>query len=63
VICAAVEYHGGTQQQALASIEEKIRCNTIEVLEGVKNEGWPPREAAIRLARRRIEEAQTYRRA
>ncbi|HXZ86307.1 MAG TPA: Glu/Leu/Phe/Val dehydrogenase, partial [Myxococcota bacterium] len=28
VICAAVEYHGGTQAQALATIDEKIRANT-----------------------------------
>jgi glutamate dehydrogenase (NAD(P)+) len=62
VICAAVEYHGGTQQQALTTIEEKIRNNTAEVLERVKNEGLLPREAAIRLARSRVEEAQSYRR-
>ena len=29
VICAAVEYHGGNQAQALATIEEKIRLNTV----------------------------------
>ena len=27
VICAAVEYHGGNQEQALATIEEKIRLS------------------------------------
>jgi glutamate dehydrogenase (NAD(P)+) len=62
VICAAVEYHGGTQQQALATIEEKIRSNTAEVLAQVKYAGLLPREAAMRLAGSRIEEAQSYRR-
>jgi glutamate dehydrogenase/leucine dehydrogenase len=32
VICAAVEYHGGTQHQAMRTIEEKIRANTAEML-------------------------------
>jgi glutamate dehydrogenase/leucine dehydrogenase len=62
VICAAVEYQGGTEQQALATIEEKIRHNTTEVLAQVKHAGLLPREAAIRLARQRVEEAQSYRR-
>lgn len=63
VICASVEYHGGGQAQALAAIEEKIRANTTAVLEGVKRDGLLPREAANRLARSRVEEAQSYRRA
>jgi glutamate dehydrogenase (NAD(P)+) len=62
VICASVEYHGGTEQQALAAIEEKIRSNTAAVLERVQHENLLPREAAIRLARSRVEEAQSYRR-
>ena len=33
VICASVEYHGGTQKQAFETIEEKIRENTHAVLE------------------------------
>ena len=36
VICASVEYHGGTQAQALQTIEEKIRANTEEVLANAK---------------------------
>ena len=31
VICAAVEYRGGTQAAALEAIAEKIRSNTAEV--------------------------------
>ena len=33
VICASVEYHGGTQRRAFEAIDEKIRENTREVLE------------------------------
>lgn len=57
VICAAVEYHGGNQQQALATIAEKIRQNTQETLDLAKRENLLPRQAAIKLARSRIEEA------
>ncbi len=62
VICAAVEYAGGTEQQALATIAEKIRTNTAAVLARVTDEGLPPRVAAIQLARARVEEAMGYRR-
>jgi glutamate dehydrogenase (NAD(P)+) len=62
VICAAVEYHGGTQSQAMATIEEKIRSNTSEMVERMKTENIVPREAAIQMARRRVEEAMQYHR-
>jgi glutamate dehydrogenase/leucine dehydrogenase len=62
VICAAVEYHGGTESQAMASIAEKIRANTTEMLARVKHSCTPPRQAAVEMARRRIEEAMSYRR-
>jgi glutamate dehydrogenase/leucine dehydrogenase len=62
VICAAVEYHGGTQSQAMASIADKIRANTTEMLEQAKHSGVPPRHVAVAMARRRIEEAMSYRR-
>jgi glutamate dehydrogenase (NAD(P)+) len=61
VICAAVEYHGGTQTQALAVIEERIRSNTIETLERARAGHLLPRQAAIEMARVRIEEAMRYR--
>jgi glutamate dehydrogenase (NAD(P)+) len=63
VICAAVEYHGGTQAQAFATIEERIRTNIREVLERARTGGLLPREAATRLARARVDEAMRYRRA
>jgi glutamate dehydrogenase/leucine dehydrogenase len=62
VICAAVEYHGGTQAQALAAIEEKIRANTREVLERARAGGLLPRQAALQMVRGRVEEAMRYRR-
>ena len=61
VICASVEYHGGTQSQALQTIEEKIRANTEEVLANAKKSGTLPRQAAIALAEARIKKAMTYR--
>jgi len=62
VICAAVEYHGGTERQAFAVIDEKIRANTAAVLGRARAERRPPREAAVTLARERIAEAEGYRR-
>jgi glutamate dehydrogenase (NAD(P)+) len=62
VICAAIEYHGGTQAQAFAAIEERIRANTRETLERARAGGRLPREAATDLARARVEEAMRYRR-
>ena len=62
VICAAVEYHGGTQSQAFAVIEEKIRENTRAVLDSARRRNVLPRVAAADLARARVGEAQQYRR-
>ena len=62
VICAAVEYHGGTQKSAFESIEERIRENTREVLETAKAHNQMPLEAALALAKQRVAEAMAYRR-
>ena len=62
VICAAVEYHGGSEQQAMAAIAEKVRANTAEVLKRMTEDESSPREAAIRLAQARVKEANSYRR-
>jgi glutamate dehydrogenase (NAD(P)+) len=62
VICASVEYHGGTQSQAMAMIEERIRSNTIEVLDNAKKQKCVPRLSALQMARSRVEEAMKYRR-
>ncbi len=62
VICAAVEYHGGTQAAAFAAIEEKIRANTVAVLKAVRETGALPRAAALQLAKVRVEKAMQTRR-
>lgn len=62
VICAAVEYRGGTQKQAFETIEEKVRENTREVLELARSHSQMPTEAALALAKQRVAEAMAYRR-
>ena len=61
VICAAVEYRGGTQTLAFSTIEEKIRYNTGLVLEQSAKTGRLPRQVAIELAQKRITTAMSYR--
>ncbi len=62
VICAAVEYRGGSQAEALAVIDEKIRTNTAEVFERSVREGIAPRAAAIAMAESRVRTAMGLRR-
>ncbi len=62
VICAAVEYHGGTERHAFHAIEDKVRENTAAVLERARRTGQMPLEAATTLARQRVAEAMAYRR-
>lgn len=62
VICAATEYAGGGQQQALDAIAEKIGGNTREVIERARRDDVLPREAAQTMARARVSEAMGYRR-
>ena len=57
VICAAVEYRGGTEGAALVSIDEKIRANTKAVLDEVRRTGVLPRTAATSLASERVHRA------
>jgi len=62
VICASVEYHGGSQRQALETIDEKISANTRAVLEESQKSGALPRAAAAALAEERVRRAQALRR-
>lgn len=62
VICGAVEYAGGSESQAFAVIEEKIRSNTREVLHRAAASGSEPRHAAVEMARARVKEMVGYRR-
>ncbi|MBZ0094353.1 MAG: Glu/Leu/Phe/Val dehydrogenase [Sulfuricella sp.] len=62
VICAAMEYHGASETAALATIAEKIRHNTGEVLAQVKQCGMLPRDAALQMAITRVKRAMDTRR-
>ena len=62
VICAAVEYRGGTETAALALIDEKIRANTEAVLDEVRRTDALPRTAALSLATERVRRAMRTRR-
>ncbi len=62
VVCAAVEYKGGTQRLAFSTIEEKVRENTREVLALARAHTQMPSEAALTLAKQRVAEAMAYRR-
>ncbi|MGR9100125.1 MAG: Glu/Leu/Phe/Val family dehydrogenase [Gammaproteobacteria bacterium] len=62
VICAAMEYQGATKAAALQTIEEKVRHNTQKVLEAAMQDNIQPREAAIRMAEKRIRKAMSVRR-
>jgi glutamate dehydrogenase (NAD(P)+) len=62
VICAAVEYHGGSESQAMTTIEERIRRNTLEVLATAQRDAILPRAAALAMAKSRVKTAMGYRR-
>jgi glutamate dehydrogenase (NAD(P)+) len=62
VICASVEYHGGTRTAAFATIEEKVSANTEAVLAAARSDGVLPRAAAETLARERVMAAMALRR-
>jgi glutamate dehydrogenase (NAD(P)+) len=62
VICAAIEYQGGTQQAAFDYIDDRIRANTCLVLEDSRKSGDIPRRAALALAERRVRAAMRTRR-
>jgi glutamate dehydrogenase (NAD(P)+) len=62
VICGAVEYRGGTEAEVFPIIDEKIRANTAEVMERMQRERILPREAAVKMARERVDAAMQYQR-
>jgi glutamate dehydrogenase (NAD(P)+) len=62
VICAAVEYHGGTENAAFSEIDEKIRTNIRAVLERAAARRLLPRAAANELAAARVKAAMRTRR-
>jgi glutamate dehydrogenase (NAD(P)+) len=62
VIAAVVEYNGGTEKAAFDTIAEKITSNTRAVLEISMARRILPRQAAVELARERVERAMGMRR-
>ncbi len=62
VICASVEYHGGTEALAFQTIAEKITANTREVLRGARDRNLLPREAGRQMAEGRVGAAMALRR-
>lgn len=62
VICASVEYRGGSETAALAAIAERIGQNVRAVLAKSRETGIPPRDAAVALARQRVQAAMALRR-
>ena len=62
VICAAVEYHEGTQTGALHTIAEKVRFNTEAVLAASRDRSVLPRRAALDLAEASLRKAMALRR-
>jgi hypothetical protein len=62
VICAAVEYRGGTVTRAFQEIGERVRQDTREVLQRSADEKVLPRTVADKLAGERIHRAMSVRR-
>ncbi len=62
VICASVEYHGGSETAAFALIEEKIGRNTRLTLERAREMRAPPLEAATGLTVDRLRKMMRLRR-
>jgi glutamate dehydrogenase (NAD(P)+) len=62
VVCAAIEYQGGTEKAAFEYIDERIRANIRTVLEDALRKNTLPRTAALALAERRVREAAATRR-
>ncbi len=60
VICASVEYHGGTESGARDTVAERIRSNTMEVLERARDTNVLPRDAARTMAGERIRAAMEF---
>lgn len=61
VIMAAMEYAGKNEAEAFAAISERIKRNTLRVLEKAASDGTLPRTAADALARERVRKAMGYR--
>jgi len=61
LITAAVEYRGGTENEAFRVIEDKIARNTKLVLDMARDQKILPRIAAEKMAKERVLKAMEYR--
>ncbi len=61
LITAAVEYRGGTENEAFKVIEDKIARNTKIVLDMARDQKMLPRVAAEKMAKERVLKAMEYR--
>ncbi|MFQ6074943.1 MAG: Glu/Leu/Phe/Val dehydrogenase [Candidatus Bathyarchaeia archaeon] len=61
VITAAVEYRGGTEEEAFRMIREKISINVRQVIKMAYDRGILPRFAAEMIAKERVINAMRYR--
>jgi len=57
VICGAVEYAGGSESEARATIDARVRANTATMLDRAAADGTSPRAAATKMARERLDRA------
>jgi glutamate dehydrogenase (NAD(P)+) len=62
VICAAMEYRGKIESEALEVIQHKVRHNTRLIMEESRAKNILPREAAMNLAVTRVQKAMSYKR-
>ena len=62
VIAASVEFHGGSEDQAMTTIAHKIAPTLRGVLEGWRTQNLPPRHVANDFARARVQAAMRIRR-
>ena len=60
-ICAATEYHGGSETMDFVAIDEKIRRNTTSLIEKSRRDSVSTRKPAIGLANERVHNAQRTR--
>jgi len=62
LICGAVEYRGGTAEEALALVRIKVAENTALTLHEAAMRAVTPREAAVAMAEQRLREVTARRR-
>jgi glutamate dehydrogenase (NAD(P)+) len=62
VICGAVEYAHGSEAHAFEVIADRVGTNTRRVLARSEESGATPRDAALAIARGRVQEAMATRR-